>query len=69
MTNRAGWYLTTGYFVLPQKLQFLVRYDSYDPNTSKGDNITTNYTIGGNFHFNNWSKLQIHYKLMAEEGA
>jgi phosphate-selective porin OprO and OprP len=67
-TNRAGWYLTAAYYVLPQKLQFLVRYDTYDPNTSKADNITTNYTIGGNFHFNSWSKLQIHYTFRAEEG-
>jgi phosphate-selective porin OprO/OprP len=68
-TDRSGWYLMTGYFVLPQKLQFIVRYDTYDPNTSKPDNITTNYTIGGNFHFNKWSKLQIDYTFRAEEGT
>jgi phosphate-selective porin len=68
-TNRAGWYFTAGYFVLPQKLQFLVRYDTYDPNTSNADNISTNYTLGGNFHFNNWSKLQINYTFRTEEGT
>lgn len=68
-TNRAGWYLQTGYFVIPQKLQFLVRYDTYDPNTSKPDNITTNYTIGGNFNFNNWSRLQAFYTIRQEEGT
>jgi phosphate-selective porin OprO/OprP len=68
-TYRAGWYLTAGYFALPQKLQFIVRYDTYDPNTSTSNNITTNYTIGGNYHFNNWSKLQINYTFRAEEGT
>jgi phosphate-selective porin OprO and OprP len=68
-TDRAGWYLTAGYFVLPQKLQFLVRYDTYDPNNSIAGNISTNYTIGGNFHFNKWSKLQINYTFRAEEGT
>jgi len=68
-TNRAGWYLSTGYFVLPQKLQFLARYDTYDPNTSTTNNISTNYTVGGNFLFNNWSKLQINYTFRTEEGT
>jgi hypothetical protein len=57
-----------GYFVLPQKLQFVVRYDTYDPNISKPDNTTTNYTIGGNFLFNKWSKLQIDYTFRSEQG-
>jgi hypothetical protein len=67
-TDRSGWYLMAGYFVLPQKLQFVVRYDTYDPNISKPDNTTTNYTIGGNFLFNKWSKLQIDYTFRSEQG-
>ncbi|MGD0581550.1 MAG: porin [Bacteroidales bacterium] len=67
-TDRSGWYLMACYYVLPQKLQFIVRYDTYDPNTSKPNNITTNYTIGGNFSFNKWSRLQIDYTFRAEQG-
>lgn len=68
-TKRAGWYLQTGYFVIPQKMQFLARYDTYDPDTSKPDNMTTNYTIGGNFNFNTWSRLQAFYTIRQEEGT
>jgi phosphate-selective porin OprO and OprP len=68
-TDKSGWYLLAGYFVSPQKLQLIVRYDTYDPNTSKPDNMSTNYTIGGNLFFNKWSKLQIDYTFRAEEGT
>jgi len=68
-TKRAGWYLQAGYFILKQKLQFVARYDTYDPNTSKPNNITTNYTLGGNYIFNNWSRLQLFYTFRAEEGT
>jgi hypothetical protein len=67
-TNRAGWYIQTGYFILPQKLQILGKYDVYDPNTSSSDNISTNYVFGANYNFNNWSRLQAFYTLRQEEG-
>jgi phosphate-selective porin len=68
-TNKAGWYFMAGYFVIPQKLQFVVRYDTYDPNTGKSNDVTTNYAIGGNINFNNRTRLQIFYTFRAEEGA
>ena len=68
-TSRAGWYVQSGYFVIPQKLQVLGKYDSYDPNTSISDNISTNYVIGANFNFNNWSRLQAFYTIRQEEGT
>jgi phosphate-selective porin OprO and OprP len=68
-TDRAGWYLQAGYFVVDKKLQFLARYDTYDPNTGKGNNITTNYSFGGNFNFNNWSRLQIFYTIRDEQAT
>jgi hypothetical protein len=51
-TERQGWYLHAGYFVLEQKLQILARYDTFDPNTSVTENIFTSYTIGLNLNFN-----------------
>ena len=67
-TNRAGWYIQTGYFIVPQKLQILGKYDLYDPNTSTPDNISTNYVFGANYNFNNWSRLQAFYTIRQEEG-
>ncbi len=34
VTDKQGWYLQAGYFVVPRKLQLLTRYDSYDPSLS-----------------------------------
>jgi phosphate-selective porin len=67
-TNRAGWYAQAGYFVIPQKLQILGKYDVYDPNTSTGNNISTNYVFGANYNFNNWSRLQAFYTIRQEQG-
>jgi phosphate-selective porin len=67
-TNRAGWYAQAGYFVIPQKLQVLGKYDVYDPNTSTSNNISTNYVFGANYNFNGWSRLQAFYTIRQEEG-
>lgn len=65
---RKGWYVQSGYYVIPQKLQLLLKYDTFDPNTSNVDDISTNYTIAINFAFNNWSKIQMGYTLREEQG-
>ena len=66
-TGRAGWYAQAGYFVIPLKFQLLVKYDLYDSNTATDNNTTTNYVIGGNFNFNNWSRIQAFYTFRAEQ--
>jgi len=68
ITNRSGWYIQSGYFVIPQELQVLGKYDVYDPNTSATDNISTNYVFGANYSFNSWSRLQAFYTIRQEEG-
>jgi phosphate-selective porin OprO and OprP len=68
-TDRAGWYIQSGYFIIPSKLQLLGKYDVYDPNTSSSDNISTNYVFGANYNFNNWSRLQAFYTIRQEEGT
>jgi phosphate-selective porin OprO/OprP len=68
-TKRAGWYIQSGYFIIPQKLQLLGKYDVYDPNTSAPENISTNYVFGGNYNFNSWSRLQVFYTIRKEEGT
>jgi len=67
--TREGWYLQTGYFVIPAKLQLLVKYDAYDPNKSKVNDMSTRYIVGASFQFNNWAKLAAHYNFCEEEGT
>jgi len=66
-TERAGWYLQAGYFVIPQKLQLLAKYDLFDINTNTDDNTSISYVFGGNYNFNNWSRIQIFYTYRAEQ--
>jgi phosphate-selective porin OprO/OprP len=66
--DRAGWYIQTGYFVIPQKLQVLAKYDTFDPNISVSKNISVNYVLGANYNFNAWSRLQAFYTFRQEEG-
>lgn len=64
-----GWYAQVGYFVLPKKLQFIAKYDTYDPTKDNPINdISTFYTLGGNFYPNNFVKFQINYKHKVEQG-
>jgi phosphate-selective porin OprO/OprP len=65
--DRAGWYLQAGYFVIPQKLQLLAKYDFFDTNTATADNTSISYVFGGNYNFNNWSRLQLFYTIRAEQ--
>ena len=65
---RDGWYVQAGYFALPKKLQFVARYDTFDPtkNNAIGD-ISSFYTAGTNFYINSFTKLQINYKHKEEQ--
>jgi hypothetical protein len=67
--NRAGWYIMAGYYIIPKKLQTVVRYDTYDPETGTDNNISTYYSGGINYNFNGWSRLQAFYTIRQEEGT
>jgi phosphate-selective porin OprO and OprP len=68
-TDKAGWYAWAGYYIIPQKLQVIGKYDTFDPNTDKDENVTTNVVIGGNFNFNSWSRIQAFYTFREEQGT
>ena len=68
-TNRAGWFALAEYYIIPQRLQLVGKYDTYDPDTSVGNNITTNYVTGINYNFNPWSRIQAFYTFREEQGT
>lgn len=68
-TDKAGWYILAGYYIVPQKLQIVAKYDNYDPNTDTDKNITTNYVTGVNYNFNSWSRIQAFYTIREEQGT
>lgn len=67
-TYKNGWYALACYYIIPQKLQALFKYDVFDPNTSVADNLSSNYIIGGNYNFNSWSRIQVGYTFKHEQG-
>jgi phosphate-selective porin OprO and OprP len=67
--DKAGWYAWAGYYIIAQKLQVIGKYDTFDPDKAKDDNIATNYVVGANFHFNPWSRLQAFYTFREEQGT
>jgi phosphate-selective porin OprO/OprP len=67
--KRNGYYIQTGYYILPQALQAVARYDVYDKDADVADNITTNYTLGLNYAFNSFVRLQGSYTFREEEGT
>lgn len=67
--ERAGWYAMAGYYIIPSKLQAVIKYDTYDPETGTDDNNSTWYSGGVNLNFNSWSRIQAFYTIRQEEGT
>lgn len=44
-----GWQATAAYFLVPAKVQALVRHEEFDPNTAVGSNQTRSWTLGLNY--------------------
>jgi phosphate-selective porin OprO/OprP len=67
--DHEGGYAQAGYFFVPQKFQFVLKYDTYDPNTTHTGSQSTYYIAGVNYFFNSWAKLQVDYRKADGKGA
>jgi hypothetical protein len=67
--NKSGYYGQLSAYVIPNKLQVAGRYDTYDKDVDKDDNISTNITLGANYLINPNAVLQIAYTIKQEEGT
>ena len=65
-TSRAGYYLQAAYYVVPKKLQLLIKYDTYDSNKDVTNNSTTYYIIGANYNITANIRLQASYSFRKE---
>ncbi len=66
-TDKYGWYIQGGYNLVPDKIQALVRYDSYDLNMDIRGDRNDVITLGLNWFFSKITKLQINYEHHKEE--
>ena len=62
IVSKNGWYLQGGYFVLPKKVQAVLKYDVLDVNTSLAGDRVGRYTAGVNWVLSGRTKLQLNYE-------
>jgi len=67
--SRDGGYVQAGVFVLPKKLQVLLRYDAYDKDRSASGDLIDAYTGGLNWFLADRNKLQINYIVFRSEAG
>lgn len=58
----SGWYLL-GTYKFTQNIQTIARFESYDPETSIGDNNYTGVLIGANYYFVGNTRLSVNYEF------
>jgi phosphate-selective porin OprO and OprP len=66
--SKNGYYAQLAAFVIPSKVQIVGRYDTYDKDTDKEDNLNTNITFGANYFIHSFVLLQASYTIRQEEG-
>ena len=67
ITEREGYYLLGGYYLLQKKVQLVAKYDFYDADKAKADDASTWVVLGANYNFNANTKLQVNYSIKQEE--
>jgi len=68
LTSKSGWYLQGGYFVLPKKLQAIVKWDTYDKNRGVPGDRADLFTLGATWFIWGKTKLMVNYNLYRTEG-
>jgi len=65
-TDRYGWYIQGGYYFISRKMQTIIKYDSFDTMSIRGDRIDV-VTFGLNLFFTKKTKFQINYEYRIGE--
>jgi len=64
--ERQGWYFTAMYMT-GWRLQPVLKYEYFDSDVSKTDQFKYITTIGLNYFFNDWTRLQVNYLLVSSQ--
>jgi phosphate-selective porin O/P len=64
--ERLGWYVTAMYMT-KFRLQPVIKYEYYDADISAEDQFRYITTLGINYFFNDWTRLQINYLLVKSQ--
>lgn len=66
--TRQGWYVT-GMYMFKFRLQPVVRYEYYDRDIEADDQFQYITTLGINYFFNDWTRLQVNYLIGSENAS
>jgi len=69
IVSKSGWYVQTGFFAIPTKLQALLRYDSLDLDRSIAGDGTNVISAGINWFILGRTKLQVNYEIHRLQGG
>ncbi|HET8964266.1 MAG TPA: porin [Chitinophagales bacterium] len=61
--DRNGWYITAGYMLIENKLQTVVRLDTFNDNINLDMDGVNRYVIAGSWFFTKNSRIQFEYDL------
>jgi hypothetical protein len=50
--NAAGWYVQSGYYLVPRKLELAARYAYWDPDTHAAEDLVTQVDVSLNWFLN-----------------
>jgi hypothetical protein len=64
--KRSGMFIMVLYRT-PWNLEPVFKYENYSADLDKGNNLEQITTVGINYFFNEWSRLQINYEYAAEQ--
>lgn len=68
-TSKQGWYLQGGYFILPKKLQAIVKYDSYDKDKNISGDRSHLFTLGMNWFLTEKTRFMVNFELYKDESG
>jgi hypothetical protein len=66
--EKDGWYAQAAYSIVPQKLQSVLKYDTFDPDAAASRNETNVSTVGFTWFFSKWAQVQVNYEIKDETG-
>jgi hypothetical protein len=49
--HAAGWYVQTGYYVIPRRLELAARYAYWDPDTNAADDLIKECNVAASYYF------------------
>lgn len=68
---KSNGYFVTALYKTPWNFEPVFKFETYDPNTDAAviNDIQNTMTFGFNYHFNEWTRLQVNYLYNAEESG